>query len=373
MAFHPFGFFRKRQKTLLAGLPILSMFIFIVTGFSGSIVDRVNGWFGAGGRVDKSEVTKLDGTVITVSDVEHARLNRRIADAFMMRAVASAAQPSMSSLGADVQQRLRNLFTMQFGGFPLMRQMLRDYQQELLKDGKTDAARAVGNINRGLGLDEWRMNHQGEFYFGGKQDVESILDFLIWRQKADKLGVVLTDDDVRTEVNHEAGGEVLTGSPAKDADKMRLFLQGVPTRDLSTKDLYAALRDEFRVRLAQEALLGDAAGARTALGTGLAGDQVPAGSTPEQFWEFYKDKRTTLKVDFLRVPVSQFIGEVKEAPTEQELKDLFARYKNDEPSPEKATPGFKVPRKVKVEWVAADPNAPHYREASAKALPLLPA
>lgn len=373
MAFHPFGFFRKRQKTLLAGLTILSMFIFILTGFSGSIVDRVNGWFGAGGRGDKSEVTKLDGTVITVSDVEHARLNRRIADAFMMRAVASAAQPSMSSLGADVQQRLRNLFTMQFGGFPLMRQMLRDYQQELLKDGKTDAARAVGNINRGLGLDEWRMNHQGEFYFGGKQDVESILDFLIWRQQADKLGVVLTDDDVRTEVNHEAGGEVLTGSPAKDADKMRLFLQGVPTRDLSTKDLYAALRDEFRVRLAQEALLGDAAGARTALGTGLAGDQVPAGSTPEQFWEFYKDKRTTLKVDFLRVPVSQFIGEVKEAPTEQELKDLFARYKNDEPSPEKATPGFKVPRKVKVEWVAADPNAPHYREASAKALPLLPA
>jgi hypothetical protein len=188
------------------------------------------------------------------------------------------------------------------------------------------------------------------------------------------MGITLTDDDVRKAVNQEAGGEVLTGAPAKDLAKISELLKGVAVRrDLTVKDFYNILRDEFRVRLAQEALLGDSEGARAALGGGLAPDQVPAGSTPDQFWDYFKDKRTTLKVDFLKVPVSQFTGEVKETPTTQELEELFKSFKKDEPNPERLTPGFTVPRKVKVEWVAADPKSEHYREATAKAMPLLSA
>jgi hypothetical protein len=374
MAFHPFQFFRKRQKSFLAVLTILTMFIFILTGFSGSIVDRASSWFGAGARGDKTEVTQVNGKTITVAEVLQVQQNRRMANAFMVNAVATSTQPSMSSLDPAVRARLSGMLSMmQLGGFAMLRQQIRSYQQELLKEGNDKAAAQVGNINRGLGLDEWRMNHPGELYFGGTLTADSLLDFLIWRQQADKLGITLTDDDVRKAVNQEAGGEVLTGTAAKDAEKMRLLLQGIPLRDVSTRDLYAALRDELRVRLAQEALLGDSGGARAALGTGLAGDQGPATSTPEQFWDFYKDNRTTLKVDFLKVPVGQFTDEVKETPTEQELEDYFKRYKNEEPNPERATPGFRVPRKVKVEWVAADPESAHYREAAAKALPLMPA
>ncbi|HKI32276.1 MAG TPA: hypothetical protein VKA46_10440 [Gemmataceae bacterium] len=376
MAFNPFHSFRKRQKTLLAILTIFVMFIFILSySGSGDALSTLMAWLGAGGvgQKDKTEVTKLYGKTITVGDLAQLRQHRHVADTFIQQAVASAAQPTRNSLGPDVHARLQVILSsLRFGGFSLLRQRLREYQVELLNDGKKDAATQVGNINRGLGLEEWRISHPGDLYFGGTLAAESLLDFLVWRQQADRLNITLTDDDVRREINGEASGEVLTGG-AKDAAKIASLLQGGIFRQIDQKQLFAALRDEFRVRLAQDVLLGNSGGARSALGTGLAGDQVPAGSTPEQFWEFYKNNRTELKVDFLKIPVSQFSDKVKEQPTRQELEDLFKRHKNDEPDPARPAPGFKVPRKVKVEWVEAHPEAPHYREVSAQALPLLTA
>jgi hypothetical protein len=191
---------------------------------------------------------------------------------------------------------------------------------------------------------------------------------MIWKKQADRLNITLTDDDVRKAFNHEAGGDVLPGG-AKDAEKLRNLLPGA--REMDPKTLFAALRDEFRVRLAQETLLGTSSGARAALGTGLASDEVPAGTTPDQFWDYFKDKRTELKVDFLRIPVSQFTDQVKEVPSEEELKDLFKRYKNERPDPERSTPGFTVPPRAKVEWVAANPDTAHFRDEAAKVLPYL--
>src|SRR5439155_16480182 len=82
----------------------------------------------------------------------------------------------------------------------------------------------------------------------------------------------------------------------------------------------------------------------------------------------YKDKRTTLDVGFVKVPVSQFIGQVKDQPSEKELQDLFAHYKNDEPSPERERPAFKVPRRVKVEWVSANADSPVYQKKAGEGL-----
>jgi hypothetical protein len=376
MAFHPFQSFRKRQKTLLAILTIFVMFIFILSYGKGDAFDWLMTHLGAGRRPqDKTEVVKLYGKTVTVGELAQLRDHRHVADTFIQRAVASAAQPERKKLDPGVEERLQAIIgSSRLGGPAMLRQRLREYQEELLKDGKKESYRQVGNFNRGLGFEEWRFSHPGELYFGGSLTAEGLLDFLLWRQQADRLNITLTDDDVRKEINQEAGDEVLTGGP-QDASKIALMLQGVFTK-LDTKTFYDALRDEFRVRLAQDVLLGSSGGARAALGTGLAGDQVPAGSTPEQFWEFFKDKRTALTADFLKVPVKEFTGQVKEPDDleafQRELEDLFKRYKDVEPAPDRAAPGFKVPRKVKVEWVAADPNSAHYREASAKMATVLP-
>jgi hypothetical protein len=374
MAFHPFQFFRKRQKTFLAILTIFVMFIFILSYGKGDAFTWLMSLLGAERQKDSTPVTTLYNKTITVTDVDQLRLHRRVADRFVMAAQMMAAPNLTGTEQQDVMMRLAQVSQnpLLLRNDALLRQRLRGIQQELNKDGKTDEARYVAWTLRNRGLQLWRLQHPSDLYFGGTLATEDLLDFKLWLRQADKLGIVLTDEDVRKLVNHEAGTEVLTGDPLKDGDKVSSAMGGA-FRNVSAKDLYNALRDEFRVRLAQESLLGSSQGARAALGTGLAGDDLPAGATPEQFWEFFKDNRTSLDVGFVKVPVSQFTGQVKEEPTEKELKDLFERYKNNEPNPESDKPGFKVPRRIKVEWVSANADSPFFANKAAEALQVLDA
>jgi hypothetical protein len=381
MALHPFQFFRKRQKTFLAILTILTMFIFILTGFSGSVVDRLGALFGVDRRKDPTEVTTLYGKTVTVGDLDNLHQDRRMADAFMRNAILSAPPQLSEAENQEVSNRLRSFMMEDLFGKNAGQYLphLRAYQRELLRAKKTEAARFVQHELRSMelrglpiaGLNSWAETHPGQVYFGGGTTPDDLLDFRIWQKQADKLNINLSDEDLRKAINHEADSEVLTGDPAKDGEKIKLYLQGFSRNPIDPKTLLSALKEEFRVRLAKEVLLGSANGARSAMGGGLVGDEVPAAATPEEFWEYYKDQFTELKVAFLKVPVSQFTDQVKKEPTQQELEDLFRRYKKDEPSPDRATPGFQVPRKVKVEWVAADAQSPHYQAAADKAVSLL--
>jgi len=401
MAFHPFQSFRKRQKALLAILTIFVMFIFILQmGIKGDPLDRLMSFFGASrNRGDKTEVTKLYNKEVTVGDLDQLRHNRLATDVFIQRATAPLYLPPTSLMqdlmqgrqpaGLELNQTLKLFKILDDAGFNPFRPAARDYgkltrdlarlKAELALDNKTDGVKAVQRLINGTGLERWAISHRGDLYFGGNLTTDGLLDFLIWRQQADRLNITLTDADVRNLVNHEADtheadSKVLTGDDAKDADKISAYLAGVPKAPKVLKDFYEALRTEFRVRLAQEALLGSTPGARAGLGAGFGSDQFPAGSTPEQFFEFFKDRRTTLNVAFLKVPVSQFTGQVKEEPTEPDLKKLYERSKEDEPDPLRERFGFKVPRRVKVEWVTTDPESKYYRKlADEKALPLLAA
>lgn len=388
MAFHPFQSFRKRQKTLLAILTIFVMFIFILSYGKGDAFEWLMSKIGVGrGRKDKAEVTTLYNKTVTVGDLQELFQNRRLADEFMRRATASIyVNPLRLMQGQplpgldDLQQvRVAGLwreadfdFIRYFRGepdfvdFARFRRGLFKFKAELAKDNKPDAAKAVQHIINGTAP----MTYRGSTYFGGSLDTDDLLDFMIWRQQADRLGIVLTDADLKDRVNHEADKDVLTGDPRADQPKVSDLFQ-FSFSGITADKVYDALRDEFRVRMAREAILGHTPGLRGEVTAGPGSNAVAAGSTPEQFWEFYKDRRTELRVAFLAVPVSKFTDQVKEEPSEQDLKTLYERYKDSEASPERDRPGFKVPRRIKVEFVTADANAPYYRQEAKKALQVL--
>jgi hypothetical protein len=382
MAFHPFHTFRKHQKSLLAILTILCMFIFILTGFSGSIVDRIGYLFGRGNK-DKTPVTTLFGDKVTVGDVQQLQMRRRMVDQ-LMSALAAQSQYNLlreNPLDATEQKQLQELplkAIQEGGGLESVSRAYRTFQAQLLKDGRVDQARFVGRTLLATLYPVWRSNNGGSFYFGGNASVDNLLDFKIWQHQADHLDINLTDDDVVRALNREFDADqLLTGDPAKDLVKLRDLARFTGSTNalfagtVQPKEVYDALRDEFRVRMAQEAFLGSAPGARGALGTGLASDQTPAGSTPDQFWQFFRDNQTKLSVALLKLPVSQFIGQVKGTPGDRELQELYRNFKDAEPNPDLERPGFKVPRRVKVAWVSADSSAPYYRERSKDLLPLL--
>src|SRR5262249_34450496 len=47
---------------------------------------------------------------------------------------------------------------------------------------------------------------------------------------------------------------------------------------------------------------------------------------------------------------------------EDELEAFFKKYQRVAFDPARPTPGFEIPTKVKVEYVMADPNSPHYKQ-----------
>src|SRR5581483_615629 len=67
-----------------------------------------------------------------------------------------------------------------------------------------------------------------------------------------------------------------------------------------------------------------------------------------------------------------FLPQVTGTPTEDELKKLFDKYKSQEARPDSDQPGFREPRRIQVEWVAASPEAPFYQKAADQLLALLP-
>src|SRR5260370_34014017 len=106
--------------------------------------------------------------------------------------------------------------------------------------------------------------------------------------------------------------------------------------------LRAALGNEFRVRMAQAALVGYDPNGRIGHGTArpsltrpdpLIGydpsapvGQVPMSITPYEFWEYYRKNRTELSLKRLPLPVRErFLPEVKDAPSEAELESLFEK------------------------------------------------
>ncbi|HZT81930.1 MAG TPA: hypothetical protein VFA26_17015, partial [Gemmataceae bacterium] len=182
--------------------------------------------------------------------------------------------------------------------------------------------------------------------------------------------IVLTDADVRNEVNRDLlNRDPLDGNEKKDAEKFGKYL-GTQAGKVTVKDMYNALRNEYRVALAQAALTGAVPGVRGYRRLDTDTNQVPAVVTPADFWNYYKDNRTTLKVDLLPVPVSGFLDQ---APTpgkenEKELQTLYRRYKGSEPLPDSETPGFKVPRRVRIAWVGGTRDAALYRKEAAEIL-----
>ena len=201
-------------------------------------------------------------------------------------------------------------------------------------------------------------------YFGGNTRPEDLLDFRLWQGQADKLGVKLTDEDVLKEIEAEAaGGEVFTEKvPFAEQPRVRAFFDRVSGRQrgaLTADDLLHALRQELRVVLTQGVLLGTEPGMR-AYRSSLGAGGTPAAATPDQFLNFVRDRRASLRIKLFPVPASAYLDQVKGEPSEAELLLRYDRGSKQEASPLTREPAFKRPRRVAIEYVTADADDAYY-------------
>jgi hypothetical protein len=399
MAFNPFHWFRKHQKSFLAALAIFCMFIFVAQfGRGYDAFDCLLSLFGGGSRKDTTEVTRLYGTSVTVTELNELEYQRKMVQSFILQALflgqeeyLDVVKPRLGRLKEASAKELREIierFRNRGGQDPripsstynsaVIQQDLRELsriRREVLQEDppKVEAARDIRKVSRILETELWKRSTSPDTYFGGSFNVDGLLDFLVWRHQADRLGIQFTEADIREALNQECLSEIFVDDPRKDASKLFTLLGPTGYQNVTLGRIYQALGDEFRVRLAKTTLLGIETGAREYQRTGVLSEIGPAPITPDQFWNYYRDNRTELQMAMLALPVTSFVSQVTGEPSREVMERLFTNYSDVEPSPERDRPAFKEPRRVKVEWISASADAPYYQKKSAEAVRLVDA
>jgi hypothetical protein len=424
MAFHPFKHFRKHQKKYLAVVTVLTMFIFVMQFGAGDVFTTLQRWVALSvHRGDK--VLTLYGKTIDTDELEKLRRQRQLASEFLvsnsvvgpgvtmrpilgMEPSPSAGTPleksfldiwakfaskkdqkDPSPMQTTILRVCSSLFSAQQSPpetrLSSLQRQLREVQNQLAlpESQKSEAQyRALDTLATVLAFYSWALDpqrHSDDSYFGGSlraTEMSDLLDFLIWKHQADRLGIVLTPADICREVNRAWGyGDFLPPDGRFDTNEYVTYFFRTNQkiyRTLTPHDLLNALTDEFRVALAKEALLGSASGVRKYRQEVDGIHYSPSAATPDEFYQYFRERRTTLSVSFLPIPVQSFVDKVQAKPTEVDLRNLYERYKNDEPAPTRRQPAFKEPRRIKLQYLSYRPEGPFARKLAAKAIELLP-
>jgi transcriptional regulator with XRE-family HTH domain len=395
MAFNPFHTFRKHQRPLIAALAIFCMVMFVASSGigRGDAVYQVLGFFGAA-RGRGSVVATLHGRKITEGELARVRRDRDLASKFLYYVASNGAMKKvdrmikeqmanrenrnapppdaavnealglLSTIYQDREGRFPPAFLYKYIGEALQR--VRN-QAQLAQITKPESVRSLDELARVLAFELWKISlgrNSKEYYFGGSSDSADLLDFILWEQQADRLGVVLTEADVIAALNREGADENLFSGTSLGTEPLAINYvesNSASRGGATTEQLAQALNREFRYLLAQESVLGLEGGARS-VRDGVV-PQVPAAETPREFLDWFRERRTTLKVAMLPIPVQHFVDQVKGSPPEATLRELYEAYRADEAAPDRQSPGFKEPRRIRVETVSARSESPFYQSA----------
>jgi hypothetical protein len=326
MAFNPFHGFRKHQKKVFAVMVIVCMFVFILQFTAGADpISKMMGWFGSNRR-QGDVVTTIYGDKVNESDLARLQRFRLNANTFL-GAAAWESDPAKPRDPNDI-----------FGD------------------------------TRGLnGRVRIMSRFSPQLLFGGGVSNEELLDFMLWKHQADKLGLQLTESDIRKLVNRvSARGDLFGNTSFTSSALVKGFASAVSKntqRGITPDELLEALTDEFRVLLAKETLLGD--GGQTVFQNERGSAAAEPAVTPWDFLQFYRDQFTQLDLYLVPVKVEDFVAAARQkypSPPEDELHRLFSMYKTAEPSPERAQPAFTEPSRVRADWVVFSRDLPYFRE-----------
>ncbi len=372
MAYNPFNFFRRNQKTLFAILTVFIMIMFTLSsglGGGADFFDWLPQWLGRKAGKRGEHLCTIDGRKIYDSHLQELNVDRIMANRFMSlaaRQTVATLEAAVRELSGRLSPEARSIlqqaaqqeqFIFLFAGNP----QLADQVPLLIEQLKADIGRILNLPNvRSEDREAARakiaalslMIHTGDHYFlnAPNRNYRDLVDFMLWQRKADQLGIYLTSADVSRLIQQEFYGYFRS-----DVQVRRELQQQMVSFNMER--CLEAIGEEFRVRLAQTALLG---------GTGTLGDRqaggFPAFPTTYELFDFYRDQCSPTTLAAIPVPADNFLDRVTDLPGEDELRRFFERHKETEFNPTRETPGFKEPRKARIAFFAVTGEEPYYQK-----------
>ncbi|MBS0210611.1 MAG: hypothetical protein JSS27_16830 [Planctomycetes bacterium] len=164
----------------------------------------------------------------------------------------------------------------------------------------------------------------------GPLEDRPVIENKLMADEASRRGVVFDDDAIRAYINAQTGDQLTD-------DRLRIILGQLRygERALQSNQLFEALRIELLAHKMQELELAEPR------------------QSPLERWEYYARLKRRVTAEIVAVPVSSLLAETS-APSEVELRKLYNEYKNDEPVPGSAEPGFKVPHEAAFQYFRAE-------------------
>ena len=391
MAYNPFNIFRRNQKAIFAVVTVVIMFVFVMSsglGGGSDFFDWLPRWLGK--KSLKGEVLcKLDGNKIYDAQLVEVHRQRFEANRFMLAANSEAlsalsqyasqqfnqiTDPQSRSIfqrAAQAAQQLNNPMFQNLRNNPQFAQFFRQMEEQVAAPAELarspNAKPAEKEFIRAQQYMEILARRQqigrGELYFLNSPDRSKAdrVNFLLWQKKADQLGINFREADIFRMIQDEFYGFFQNDVP------VRQMLQKQSNNRFNFDACIAAIGEEFRVRTAQIAVLGPGM-------VNLRPEQTfsgtPVFATPYEQFEYYRDKCSPTDYGVIPVPAAGFVDKVTAEPTPGELGRLFDQYKTVEPNPGRETPGFKIPRELKLAWVSATGEEPYYQKLAEQSLKL---
>ncbi len=338
MAFNPFSSFQKNQKFWMATILFLCMTTFVFcSGTGGDFGDRIMKWL----RPRGSAVAYLDGKLYR-NDLYELRTDRNLANE-LMRKCADLALKNVSK-------------------------KLADESAKPLGNDKREMEARRASLVRWQGIQETLLDRvRSPRYFDIGVKYDDLIEFKLWQIQANRLGVNLSEQNVKDLFFMEFMGEITL----EDIDRSEMEVSRGGSGQINSARLRRVVGEEFRVRLAELVCLkaqplafftrkGDFNEPKFADPT--FPDQIRAPLSLAQLYDFYKTKRSEYDVSLIPVHVQDFLAKVP-APTDAELNRYFDDHKKqkyDPASPELAG-GLELPHHVKIEMLIADPTSPAYK------------
>ena len=415
MAFNPFEAFSVRSKlgkSVMAVLGIVVMLTFVLsTGAVGSKNDFFDQFISMfGGKGGGEVVATAYGDKIRDVDLTEINRQRRAANSFLVLALASSQMTAAkdladelngSGLTAETKRDIEKFVTLKLnsekepGAYIALLRGLTDFQRFSPEASKLMQAMSrvrakpesqdkkaldtIGSIiMHDIGLSPIMLVELGT-------SDRDLLDFALLLKKADQLGIHYSKDGLKGLIERDTGGVLSNDSRLAIERRMR---EAGRFGDYSQDWLMQAIANEYRARSAMSALQGESQIAAVtrqrrneslpAMMLGLdtktapipgvlaTGSALPGAITPAEFFEFYKDFCSEHTFDMIEVPAEAFLDKVTTGPTPKERNDLFNKNRGELFDPSRERPGFKEPRRLKVEYVTLDATAPRIAAAIPK-------
>ncbi|MGL6076044.1 MAG: hypothetical protein ACRC8S_17950 [Fimbriiglobus sp.] len=381
MAFNPFDIFRRNQRILFSILTVIVMFMFVLSFGQGDILQQIPQWLASRSR-GGDEMAVIDGRKVYASELADIETRRALANDYMTRASEFALQgnqkllsekmPKVSAANKMTLSQATKLFNPQ-ALQQEMRQIPEQFQEQyymgLVEASRRGPAEVLGSTNpqpeddRQAALAIRRIYELIERMGGSRSEKrhyfvnqpannqKDSLEFLLWLKKADQLGIKYTDDDI-WEMTRREFSDILM--PSEWATVKESINRG--SRVSAGMGILASLGDEFRVRAAQEMVIG----------AKLRHSDSLEFNPPIQSLDYFKKATSPAQYRVIAVPAANFEEKVTGTVDDMTRRELFQAGKNDDPNPALARIGLREPRKLKLAYYEIQENEPYYKKGAAE-------